>query len=68
MKRQSLYIGGALLATTALSTSVQAGTIVDLIASGDVPGAKLTTASLSAQVFPAADANDVTLGSGCVHD
>lgn len=62
MKRQSLYIGGALLATTALSTSVQAGTIVDLIADGGVPGTTLATASLSAQVFGPAEANTVKLG------
>ena len=68
MKRQSLYIGGALLATTALSTSVQAGTIVDLIADGDKPGTTLATASLSAQVFGPTDANDVKLGGMGVHD
>jgi len=62
MKRQSLYVGGALLATTALSTSVQAGTIVDLMVTGNIPTTVLTTASLNAQVFGAANANAVTLG------
>ena len=65
MKRQSLYIGGALLATTALSTSVQAGTIVDLTVNADnklILTTVLTTKMLNAQVFGAENANAVVLG------
>jgi len=66
MKRQSLYLGGALLATTALSTmshppAAEAGTIINLVASAGVPTTVLTTAGLSAQIFPAVSPEAVTL-------
>lgn len=60
MKRQTLQIGSALLATTALSTSAIAGTIVN--ASDTAQGTTLTAKSLSAQVFGATTPENVTLG------
>lgn len=64
MKRQSLYIGGALLATTALSTSAYAGSVITKIANGNAvtPGTTIATLSLAAQVFPATNANVTSVG------
>lgn len=62
MKRQSLYIGGALLATTALSTSAYAGTFVNPTATATGIATTLTAAALSAQVFPATGAENVSVG------
>jgi len=53
MKRQSLTIGGALLATTALSTAAMAGTVINLVATTDVTTTVLTAQSLSSQIFGA---------------
>ena len=66
MKRQSLYLGGALLATTALSTmslpsTAEAGTFINYVTSGDMPTTTLTAVPLSAQIFPASSPEDVTL-------
>lgn len=63
MKRQTLQIGSALLATTALSSVAYAGTVVT--ASGGDSGTKATTftaASLSAQVFGSTGSSTVGLG------
>ena len=60
MKRQTLKFGGALLATTALSTSAIAGTIIN--ASDTAQGTTLTKKSLSAQVFGTTTPENVTLG------
>ena len=66
MKRQSLYLGGALLATTALSTmslpsTAEAGTFINFVADGTMPSPMLTAVPLSAQIFPAASPEAVTL-------
>ena len=62
MKRHSLYIGGALLATTALSTSAYAGTVVNLGVAGANAATTYTAASLSAQVFAPTSPEATTLG------
>lgn len=62
MKRQSLYIGGALLATTALSTSAYAGTIIDLVTTGGTATTVLTAGKLSAQVFAPTGAESTSIG------
>jgi len=62
MKRQSLYIGGALLATTALSTSAYAGTIVNKVATDNAPATTYTAGKLSVQVFPPLLPENVVVG------
>jgi len=62
MKRQTLQIGGALLATTALSSTAYAGTIITSAAGGAAIGTTFTAASLSAQVFGATGSSSVSLG------
>jgi hypothetical protein len=62
MKRHSLYIGGALLATTALSTSAFAGTVVNTTAAAATPATTYTARALSAQVFAATSPENTTLG------
>lgn len=61
MKRQTLQIGSALLATTALSTTAFAGTI-ETGNNATSASAAITAASLSAQVFGATGGSSVTLG------
>jgi len=62
MKRQTLQLGGALLATTALSSAAYAGTVINTAASGAAVGTTFSAASLSAQVFGATGSSSVTLG------
>jgi hypothetical protein len=64
MKRQYLYIGGALLATTALSTSAYAGTIVNKVADGATPTTIYTAGALSSQVFGGATPETTVIGGG----
>jgi|SaaInl48_10m_RNA_FD_contig_71_168748_length_1523_multi_62_in_0_out_0_1 hypothetical protein len=51
MKRQTLLISSALLATTALSTAATAGTIVPTAAAGAILATSFTPLALAAQVF-----------------
>ena len=67
MKRQSLYIGGALLVTTALSTTAMAGSFVDDPGAGGNPGTVLTPIALSAQVFGSTSPENVTLGTTTIY-
>ncbi len=60
MKRQTLQIGSALLATTALSSTALAGSVTNYNGSGTAT--TFTAASLSAQVFGATGSSSVSLG------
>lgn len=62
MKRQTLQIGGALLATTALSTVAHAGSFVTYTAAAGANPTNLTAISLSTQVFGATNPENVSLG------
>jgi len=67
MKRQTLQIGSALLATTALSTIASAGTIVtDSGANGGTIATTFTAARLAAQVFGATGSSTVSIGPQAV--
>lgn len=61
MKRQTLQIGSALLATTALSSIATAGTI-ETASNTASASAAITPVSLATQVFGATGAANVTLG------
>ena len=60
MKRQTLQIGSALLATTALSSMAAAGTVIN--ASSVATGTTLTPIVLSSQVFGGLTPEGITLG------
>lgn len=60
MKRQTLHIGGALLATTALSSIAYAGTIEN--ASNTLATTTITAANISAQLFGGTAPQNITLG------
>jgi hypothetical protein len=60
MKRQTLQIGSALLATTALSSVAIAGSVIN--ASGTATGTTLTALNLSAQVFGGNTPEAIRLG------
>ncbi len=62
MKRQTLLIGSALLATTALSSAAMAGTIVNKVANGAVQVTTLTPIALSSQVFGGTTPEALTIG------
>lgn len=67
MNKQSLYLfGGALLATSALSSTSQAGTVKAFATSGLVTTSGITAKSLATEVFSAtaATANAAVIGSG----
>ena len=62
MKRQTLQIGSALLATTALSSVANAVSLTPFNTTSAQPATSLTAASLSAQVFGATTPEGVVLG------
>jgi len=62
MKRQTLQIGSALLATTALSSTAIAGSVTDASSTAVQAASNLTAISLSAQVFGGLTPEAISLG------